>query len=198
MAERIAPVDQHTRTVWPRASTVLSFGFPIPNVSSWPRQSLISAIFSSPERPRFYQSPYRLCSEERILHWASAEVTSRSRLSSSTSHFQIGSLIWFLTILFIYNFKKYVHSGFFQPLCCIFAIWYIHLFLEIKKKKLFQHLFNGKSSEESLDMPAGSAYLCEVALQGEGTCWVLCELWVCVVCSRGRTHPWKSGPGLCN
>ena len=45
-------------------------------------------------------------------------------------------------------------------------------------------------------MPAGSAYLCDVALQGEGTHWVLCELWVYVVCSHGHTHPWKIGSSL--
>lgn len=88
----------------------------------------------------------------------------------------------------------------FSSLFAVFLLYDISIYFWRlkKKKKLFQHLFNGKSSEESLDMPAGSAYLCEVALQGEGTCWVLCELWVCVICSRGRTHPWKSGPGLCN
>lgn len=63
---------------------------------------------------------------------------------------------------------------------------------------MFQHLFNGKSSEKSLDMPTGSAYLCDVASQGEGTHWVLCELWVYVVCSHGHTHPWKIGSSLCN
>ena len=87
----------------------------------------------------------------------------------------------------------------FSSLFAVFLLYDISIhFWRLKKKKLFQHLFNGKSSEESLDMPAGSAYLCDVALQGEGTHWVLCELWGCVVCSCGHTHPWKSGPCLSN
>lgn len=36
--------------------------------------------------------------------WARAMVRRRSGLLSSTSHLQLGSLIWFLTTLFIYNF----------------------------------------------------------------------------------------------
>ena len=87
----------------------------------------------------------------------------------------------------------------FSSLFAVFLLYDISIyFWRLKKKNLFQHLFNGKSSEESLDMPAGSAYLCDVALQGEGTHWVLCELWGCVVCSCGHTHPWKSGPCLSN
>ena len=86
----------------------------------------------------------------------------------------------------------------FSSLFAVFLLYDISIYFWRlkKKKKLFQHLFNGKSSEKSLDMPAGSAYLCDVALQGEGTHWVLCELWVYVVCSHGHTHPWKIGSSL--
>lgn len=66
-----------------------------------------------------------------------------------------------------------MHSGFFRPLCCVFAIWYIHSFpkVYIKKKKSFQHLFNGKSSEESLDVPCNVSSL--------GATW----------CCREKGHP---------
>lgn len=86
----------------------------------------------------------------------------------------------------------------FSSLFAVFLLYDISIYFWRFKKKLFQHLFNGKSSEESLDMLAGSAYLCDVAPQGERTSWGLCELCICAVCSRGHTHAYKSGLSLCH
>lgn len=51
--------------------------------------------------------------------WARAIVRSRSGLLFSTSHFRLGSFIWFLTTLFIYNFLKIRAQWIFPaPLLC--------------------------------------------------------------------------------
>lgn len=53
----------------------------------------------------------------------------------------------------------------------VFLLYEISIHFQRFKKNCFQHCFNGKSSEGSLDMPCGGCQLtgCDVALWGEGT-----------------------------